>query len=71
MDGVGRFAGAHLPYYPALYRAAIEALAPLLARILLTVGDAERDIDELGEVPPNVHVETWVPHDDMIGDGRT
>jgi UDP:flavonoid glycosyltransferase YjiC (YdhE family) len=57
-------AGAHLPYYPALYRAAIEALAPLPIRILLTVGDAEREIAELGKVPSNVHVETWVPHDD-------
>ncbi len=58
-------AGAHLPYYPALYRAAIEALAPLPIRILLTVGDAEREIADLGEVPSNVHVETWVPHDDV------
>jgi UDP:flavonoid glycosyltransferase YjiC (YdhE family) len=58
-------AGAHLPYYPALYRAAIEAVAPLAIRILLTVGDAEREIAELGEVPSNVHVETWVPHDDV------
>lgn len=57
-------AGAHLPYYPALYRAAIEALAPLAIRILLTVGDAEREIAELGKVPSNVHVESWVPHDD-------
>jgi UDP:flavonoid glycosyltransferase YjiC (YdhE family) len=58
-------AGAHLPYYPDLYRAAIEALAPLAVRILITVGDAERDIAELGDVPSNVHVETWVPHDDV------
>ena len=58
-------AGAHLPYYPALINAAIEALAPLAIRILLTVGDAEREIAELGEVPSNVHVETWVPHDDV------
>jgi UDP:flavonoid glycosyltransferase YjiC (YdhE family) len=57
-------AGAHLPYYPALYRAAIEALAPLAIRVLLTVGDAEREIAELGKMPSNVHVETWVPHDD-------
>jgi UDP:flavonoid glycosyltransferase YjiC (YdhE family) len=57
-------AGAHLPYYPALYRAAIEALAPLPIRILLTVGDTEREIAELGGVPSNVHAETWVPHDD-------
>jgi len=58
-------AGAHLPYYPALYRSAIEAVAPLAVRILLTVGDAERDLGELGERPPNVHLETWVPHDDV------
>lgn len=58
-------AGAHLPYFPTLYRAAIDALAPLPIRILLTVGDAGREIAELGEVPSNVHVETWVPHDDV------
>ncbi len=56
-------AGAHLPYYPELYRSAIDALATLPVRILLTVGDAERDLSELGDVPPNVHVDTWVPHD--------
>jgi UDP:flavonoid glycosyltransferase YjiC (YdhE family) len=58
-------AGAHLPYYPALYRLAIEALSPLRVRILVTVGDADRDIEELGEMPPSVHAETWVPHDDV------
>jgi UDP:flavonoid glycosyltransferase YjiC (YdhE family) len=58
-------AGAHLPYYPALYRSAVEALAPLSVRVLMTVGDAERELEEVGEVPPNVHVETWVPHDDV------
>ena len=58
-------AGAHLPYYPALYRSAIEALSNLPVRLLVTVGDAEREISELGEVPSNVHVETWVPHDDV------
>lgn len=58
-------AGEHLAYFPALYRSAIEALAPLPVRILVTIGDAARKIEELGEVPPNVHVETWVPHDDV------
>jgi UDP:flavonoid glycosyltransferase YjiC (YdhE family) len=58
-------AGGHLPYFPALYRSAIEALAPLPVRMLVTVGDADREIKELGAVPPNVHVETWVPHDDV------
>jgi UDP:flavonoid glycosyltransferase YjiC (YdhE family) len=55
-------AGAHLPYYPALYRAAIDALAPLRARILVTVGE-DRDLAELGPLPPNVHAERWVPQD--------
>ncbi|UJA21701.1 glycosyltransferase family 1 protein [Thermoleophilia bacterium SCSIO 60948] len=56
-------AGAHLPFYPRLYRAAIDALGPLPLRLLVTVGDAERDIAELGERFANVHVETWVDHD--------
>jgi UDP:flavonoid glycosyltransferase YjiC (YdhE family) len=58
-------AGSHLPYYPALYRSAIEALSPLPIRLLVTVGDAAREIEELGGVPPNVHVETWVTHDEV------
>lgn len=57
-------AGAHLPFYPELYRSAIDALATLPVRVLVTVGDADRDLAQLGEVPSNVHVETWVPHDD-------
>jgi UDP:flavonoid glycosyltransferase YjiC (YdhE family) len=55
-------AAAHLPYFPALYRAAIDALAPLPVRVLLTIGD-HRDREELGPLPPNVHVEDWVPQD--------
>ncbi len=58
-------AGAHLPLYPALYRAAIEALAPLPARFLLTVGE-DRDHGELGPLPPNVTVERWVPQDEVL-----
>jgi UDP:flavonoid glycosyltransferase YjiC (YdhE family) len=57
-------AGAHLPYYPALFRAAIDVVAPLPVRLLVTVGDAERDVAELGSVPSNIRVETWVRHDD-------
>jgi UDP:flavonoid glycosyltransferase YjiC (YdhE family) len=57
-------AGAQLPYYPELYRSAIDALANLPVRLLVTVGDAERRTEEVGAVPPNVHVETWVPHDE-------
>ncbi|MEA2222780.1 MAG: hypothetical protein QOH83_1156 [Solirubrobacteraceae bacterium] len=55
-------AARHLPYFPSVYRAAIEALAPLHARILVTIGD-DRDLGELGPLPPNVHVERWVPQD--------
>jgi UDP:flavonoid glycosyltransferase YjiC (YdhE family) len=55
-------ASAHLPYYPALYRAAIDALAPLPVRVLLTVGNPY-DPAELGLLPPNVHVEEWVAQD--------
>jgi UDP:flavonoid glycosyltransferase YjiC (YdhE family) len=57
-------AGGHLPYYPELYRRAIAALVPLPIRLLVTVGDGAREIAELGPLPANVRVETWVPHDD-------
>ncbi len=52
----------HLPFFPALYRAAIDALAPLPARVLVTIGRGS-DPEELGPRPPNVRVERWVPQD--------
>ena len=55
-------AGAHLPYFPALYRAAIDALAPLPVRLLVTIGN-DRDAAELDALPANVHVERWVAQD--------
>ncbi|MDQ3678104.1 MAG: glycosyltransferase [Actinomycetota bacterium] len=55
-------AAEHLPYYPSLYRAAIDELAPLRARVLVTIGD-NRDVEQLGPLPSNVHVERWVAHD--------
>ena len=58
-------AGEHLPYFPALYRAAIDALAPLPVRVLLTIGD-RRDPAELGPLPANVHVEEWVAQDAVV-----
>jgi hypothetical protein len=58
-------AGGHLPFYPALYRAAIDALAGLPARFLVTVGE-EREHVELGLLPPNVEVERWVPQDEVL-----
>jgi MGT family glycosyltransferase len=64
-------AGAHLPYFPALYRAAAQALASLPIRVLVTIGE-DRDPAELEPNPANVHVERWVaqeavlPHADAI-----
>lgn len=45
--------------FPALYRAAIDALAALPVRLLVTVG-RDRDPAALGAVPANVRVERWV-----------
>jgi UDP:flavonoid glycosyltransferase YjiC (YdhE family) len=42
-----------------------DALAPLHARVLLTIGDS-RDLRELGAIPSNVHVERWVAQDAVL-----
>ena len=47
-------------FYPGLYRAAVDALAGLPVRVLLTVG-TDVDPAELGPVPASVRVERWVP----------
>ena len=52
----------HLPYFPRLYRAVIDALAPLRIRLLVTIGDAP-DPAALRPLPANVHVEPWVAQD--------
>lgn len=64
-----------LGLYPALYRTAIDALADLPVRVLVTIGSAS-DPDALGPIPPNVHVEQWwsqkhaMAHADaMVGHG--
>jgi UDP:flavonoid glycosyltransferase YjiC (YdhE family) len=51
--------------FPALYRAAIDAVAPLGARVLVTTG-RDRDPADLGALPANVHVERWVPQADVL-----
>lgn len=61
----GTVAG-RLPVGVPVYRAAIDALAGLEARVLLTVGHST-DVSVLGPLPPNVHVEPWVPQDDVLG----
>jgi UDP:flavonoid glycosyltransferase YjiC (YdhE family) len=57
----GSVAGA-LTYFPSLYRATIDALAPLPIRLLVTTGN-DCEPAELGPVPANVRVERWVAQD--------
>ena len=47
------------------YRAAVRELADLPARVLLTIGNASEEA-ELGTLPANVHVERWVPQEDVV-----
>ena len=53
-----------LGFYPDLYRVTARALGGLDARVLLTVGGA--DPEALGPLPPNVHVERWVPQERIL-----
>jgi UDP:flavonoid glycosyltransferase YjiC (YdhE family) len=52
-------------FFPGLYRAAIDALAGLPVRVLVTIG-RDRDPAELGPVPANVRVERWVAQADLM-----
>lgn len=56
---------AHLVEATEVYRAALQAVAGLPARVLLTVGHAA-DPDSLGPVPENVQVEQWVAQDAVL-----
>ncbi len=51
--------------FPDFYRAVIGALAGSGVRVLLTLGDAG-DVEALGSLPPNVHVERWWPQDQVM-----
>ena len=51
---------ASLGFFPDLYRKAIDSLAALDARVLVTLGGAGVPA-ELGALPANVHVEEWLP----------
>lgn len=51
---------AGIGLYPDFYRAAVDVLAGLPVRALVTVGRGA-DPAELGPTPPNVHVERWYP----------
>ena len=56
---------SHLPEATDVYRAALDAVADVPARVLMTVGRAF-DVARLGVVPGNVHVEPWVPQADVL-----
>jgi UDP:flavonoid glycosyltransferase YjiC (YdhE family) len=60
----GTMAGGK-PVGDAAFRAALEAVRGLPIRVLLTVGTAT-DIQALGDLPANVHVEAWVPQADAL-----
>jgi UDP:flavonoid glycosyltransferase YjiC (YdhE family) len=49
----------------AAYRPVLDALADMPVRALLTIG-ADLPLEALGEVPPNVHIERFVPQGDVI-----
>lgn len=51
-----------LPTAATAYGRALEAAAGIPGRVLLTTGGEL----ELGPAPPNVHVERWVPQDDVL-----
>jgi UDP:flavonoid glycosyltransferase YjiC (YdhE family) len=56
-----------LPNAGAVYRAALDAVAGLPARVLLTTGEV-LDIGALGPVPENTQIEAWVPQADVLAD---
>ena len=52
-------------FFPDLYRAAVDALAGLPVRVLVTTGRAG-DPAALGALPANAHAERWVPQADLL-----
>lgn len=60
----GSVAG-QMDFFPGLYLAAIEQLAPLPVRVLLTTGGAH-DPAELGVLPANVRAEHWVDEHSVL-----
>jgi len=60
----GSIAGG-LPVGSAAFLAVLDAVQGLDVRVLLTVGHAA-DVQALGSVPPNIHIEPWVPQIDVL-----
>jgi UDP:flavonoid glycosyltransferase YjiC (YdhE family) len=55
----------HLSTAASIYRSALDDVASLGTRVLLTVG-RKLDPRSLGDVPANTHVERWVDHDRVV-----
>ena len=55
----------HLPGAIDVYRAALQAVAGLRARVLVTVGRAT-DVAALGAIPENTRVEQWIPQETVL-----
>ncbi|SBW19861.1 MGT family glycosyltransferase [Candidatus Protofrankia californiensis] len=55
----------NLPMAAAAYRAVLDAVTGLPVRVLLTTGNTT-DGSGFGPVPTNVHVQAWVPQDDVL-----
>jgi Erythromycin biosynthesis protein CIII-like, C-terminal domain/Erythromycin biosynthesis protein CIII-like, N-terminal domain len=55
----------HMAMAAEAYRIAMQAVAGIDARVLLTTG-RRFDASQLGRLPGNVHVETWVDQADVI-----
>lgn len=53
----------------AMYRTTMEAVSTLPLRVLFTTG-ADLPEDALGPIPSNVHVERFVPQDDVLPEAR-
>ena len=60
----GSVAGS-LPPFAGIYREALDALAGLEARVLMTVG-RKRDPQDLGPLPANARVVQWLPQDAVL-----
>ena len=60
----GSVAGG-MPTAGTLFASALETVAELPVRVLLTVG-READIGSLDAQPANVHIEAWVPQADVL-----
>ncbi len=54
-----------MSFFPDLYRRAIDGLAALPLRVLVTVG-RHADPRALGPLPANVHATQWVPQADVL-----